>query len=232
MPNVILITGTRKGIGRGLAEAYLERGETVIGCSRGPSDLSHAQYRHFSADVADEDAVVAMFAAVRKEFGRLDALLNNAGIAMMNHSLLTPAGTATRVLQTNVVGTLVCCREAAKLMRGEKSGRIVNFSTVAVPLRLEGEAIYAASKSAVESLTRILAYELAELGVTVNAVGPSPLRTDLTAGVPAAAMERLIARQAVKAWAEIGDVLNVIDFFLRPESRLVTGQVVYLGGIS
>jgi 3-oxoacyl-[acyl-carrier protein] reductase len=116
-------------------------------------------------------------------------------------------------------------------MQKRRFGRIVNFATVATPLRLEGEAAYAASKAAVISLTQILARELADFGITVNAIGPTPIQTDLVGGVPSEKLERLIARQAIRRWGQFGDVANVIDFFLRPESDFVTGQVVYLGGV-
>jgi 3-oxoacyl-[acyl-carrier protein] reductase len=115
-------------------------------------------------------------------------------------------------------------------MRRRRAGRIVNLSTVAVPLHLEGEAIYAASKAAVEELTRVLARELGELGVTVNAIGPSPIRTDLIAGVPDDKIQQIVARGALKRLGELDDVLAVLDFFLSPRAGFVTGQVVYLGG--
>jgi len=228
---VMVISGARKGIGRFLAEHYLAAGWRVFGCSRSATDLTHPAYRHVCLDVADEAAGRELFALVRREAGRLDAVVNNAGIASMNHSLLTPAATVGQVLATNVTGTFLFCREGAKLMRNS-GGRIVNFATVATPLRLEGEAIYAASKAAVVSLTQILAHEFGGYGITVNAVGPTPVKTDLTHAVPPAKMDALIARQAIKRWGEFSDVAQVVDFYLHPGSSFVTGQVIYLGGVS
>jgi 3-oxoacyl-[acyl-carrier protein] reductase len=124
------------------------------------------------------------------------------------------------------------CREGAKLLRAASHPRIVNFSTVAVPLRLAGEAAYAASKAAVEMLTRVLARELGPLGITCNAVGPCPVLTDLIRKVPEQKIQRLVELQAIPRLAECRDVANVVDFFLKPESDFVTGQVVYLGGVS
>jgi len=227
---VMVITGTRKGIGRYLAEYYLERGWIVFGCSRDPSDLKHDRYIHHCADVSDEKAARDLFHDVAQRFGRLDGLLNNAGIASMNHALLTPLRTVDKIVQTNFLGTFLYCREAAKLMRRRRYGRIVNFATVATPLRLEGEAIYAASKAAVESLTQVLARELADFGITVNAIGPTPVQTDLIRSVPREKMDSLLSRQAIRRFGEMRDISNVIDFLLRAESDFITGQVIYLGG--
>jgi len=228
----VVITGTRKGIGYSMAEHYLAQGWEVIGCSRGVASIQHPNYKHYSLDVSDESAVIDMARAVKRAHGSVDALLNNAGIASMNHCLLTPASTVNQVMQTNVVGTFLFCREFAKLMRTSEQPRIVNFTTVAHPLNLEGEAIYAASKAAVESLTRIIARELAELRITVNAVGPTPVQTDLVKGVPAEKMDALIARQAIPRYGTVEDVINAVDFFLRPSSDFITGQVLYLGGVT
>jgi 3-oxoacyl-[acyl-carrier protein] reductase len=226
-----LITGTSKGIGRYLAEYYVEQGHAVVGCSRSRADFTLKNYEHVTLDVADEAAVIAMFNDIRRRHGRLDVLINNAGIASMNHLLLTPMSTVRRVLETNVVAAMLFTREAAKLMRPGRFGRIVNFATVATPLKLEGEAIYAASKAAIESLTEVLARELAVYGITVNAIGPTPIKTDLIRGVPEDKMQRLINRQAITRYGEFRDVSNVIDFFIRPESDFITGQVIYLGGV-
>jgi 3-oxoacyl-[acyl-carrier protein] reductase len=228
---VILISGTSRGIGEQLAAAYVEKGFRVVGCSRGPVDRVAKNYQHYVLDVADEASVKRMFLELTRTYGRLDALVNNAGIASMNHLLLTPIATVRSMLETNVIGTFLLCREAAKLMKKRRYGRIVNFATVATPLRLEGEAMYAASKAAVISLTQILARELADFGITVNAVGPTPIQTELIRSVPPQKIEAVIARQAIHRLGEYRDVLNVIDFFLRSESDFVTGQVVFLGGV-
>ena len=228
----IVITGTRKGIGKEIADHYLAEGWQVVGCSRGEGSIEHDHYQHFALDVSDEDAVIAMARTIKASHGKVNALLNNAGIASMNHALLTPASTVNRILQTNVVGTFLFCREMSKLMRRTNNGRIINFTTIAHPLNLEGEAIYAASKAAVESLTRILARELAELKITVNAIGPTPIKTDLIRGVPQEKMNALLARQALGRMGEVRDVINVVDFYLHEESDFITGQVLYLGGIN
>lgn len=228
---VTLITGTRKGIGRVLVEHYVRAGHRVVGCSRREPEWRLAGYRHFLADVGEEAEVERLFVDLRKDYGRLDHLINNAGIAAMNHSLLTPVSTVERVFRTNVLGTFLFCREAARLMQRRSYGRIVNFASVATPLKLEGEAVYAASKAAVMSLTEVLARELAPWGITVNAVGPTPIDTDLIRAVPEEKIQALIARQAIRRRGTFADVLNVVDFFIREESGFVTGQTLFLGGV-
>jgi 3-oxoacyl-[acyl-carrier protein] reductase len=228
---VTLITGTRKGIGRFLVEHYLAQGHRVVGCSRQAPDFEHPQYLHVVADVSDEEQVKALFTRVRRELGGVHHLLNNAGIASMNHSLLTPYATVRRVMDTNLGGTFLFSREAAKMMQKAKFGRIVNFTTVAVPLKLEGEAAYVASKAAVQGLTQVMSRELAQFGITVNAIGPVPVETDLIRAVPKDKIAGLIDRQAIKRFGKYEDVANVCDFFLRPESNFITGQILFLGGV-
>ena len=198
---VILITGTRKGIGRYLVEYYVSLGHQVIGCSRNEVDYKYNNYQHFCLDICDESKVKKMFSNVRKSYGRLDILINNAGIASMNHALLT---------------TLE---------------RIVNFATVASPLKLEGEAIYASSKAAVINLTEILAREFSIMGITINVIGPTPVKTDLIKSVPKNKIKKLIERQAIQRYGDLDDIVNVLNFFIKPESNFITGQVIYLGGV-
>ena len=230
-PRVMLITGTRTGIGRALAKYYISQGYLVEGCSRQSPDWEMENYTHHAVNVCDESAVRSMLSRIRKDRRRLDILINNAGVASMNHTLLTPVTTAEHIMSTNFLGTFLVSRESAKLMKRQNYGRIVNMGSVVVPLNLEGEAIYAASKSAVVTLTRIMAHELGEFGITCNSVGPTPMETDLIRGVPKDKIDSIIDRLAIRRLGGVADVANVIDFFISPRSDYVTGQVVYLGGV-
>ncbi|PHX05751.1 SDR family NAD(P)-dependent oxidoreductase [Vibrio splendidus] len=226
-----IITGTRKGLGKELAEYYLNQGHKVAGCSRGKSSISHENYLHFELDVADEKAVIKMIRRVKKDFGSIDVLLNNAGIAAMNHLLTSPYNNAKNVFSTNFFGTFLLTREVSKVMMRLKRGSIVNYTTVAVPLDLAGEAVYAASKAAVESFTRTSAKELGEFGIRVNAVGPTPVYTDLVRNIPKNKLDELLEQQIIHRFGETEDVRNVIDFFNKEESNFITGQIIYLGGV-
>jgi 3-oxoacyl-[acyl-carrier protein] reductase len=232
MSRVVLITGTRKGIGKALAEHYLAKNMYVVGCSRGQSSLEHKNYTHYSLDISDEKRVVHMCKDILKRLARIDILVNNAGIASMNHIMLTPVKSAKVIFATNFLGTFILAREAAKAMSRRKFGRIINFTTVARPLSLEGEALYVSSKAAVEAFTKVAARELAELGITVNAIGPAPIPTSLIKTVPKDKITQLVKFQAIKRLGTMEDVINVVDFFSSEKSSFVTGQVIYLGGIS
>jgi 3-oxoacyl-[acyl-carrier protein] reductase len=235
---VVAITGSSRGLGRFLAERFLEQGATVFGCSRqakvDPENPlpEHGRYHHHTVDVTQEDEAVRWLRSLAREARRLDILVNNAGIASMNHSLLTPARTARRLLEVNMVGAFVCCREAAKIMQRRRYGRILNFTSVAVPLLLEGEALYAASKAALETFTKVLAREVGTYGITCNAIGPSPIPTDLIRGVPADRLEALVERLAIRRMGTPEDLWHAVDFFASPAAEYFTGQVLYLGGPS
>ncbi|EGK8203499.1 SDR family oxidoreductase [Campylobacter coli] len=239
MKKIILITGTRKGIGKELSEYYLAKNHIVCGCSRGEASIDHENYRHFELDVCDEKAVVCMVRNIKKEFGKIDILINNAGIASMNHILTTPFKTLENIFNTNVFGSFLFIREVAKIMSQTYKKeqipmpyRIINFATVATPLRLEGEAIYAASKAAICNLTQVCAKELSSFGITCNAVGPTPVPTDLIKNVPEFKMKALLNQQAIERFGNFQDVVNVIDFFINEKSNFITGQIIYLGGIN
>jgi 3-oxoacyl-[acyl-carrier protein] reductase len=228
---VALITGARTGIGRFLCEHLLRQGYCVVGCSRNPTDLQAEGFDFVQADVTSEQQVKALFRVIQEKHGRLDVAINNAGAANMNHSLLMPLATFQRLMETNVQGMWLVSREAAKMMRKHKYGRIINFSSAANPIRLAGEAAYIAAKSAVESLSQVMAREVYDYGITINVVGPAPVPTEMIRGVPQEKIDRLLEMMPVRRLCTFEDVANVIDFFLLPASSAITAQVIYLGGV-
>ncbi|WP_236073068.1 SDR family NAD(P)-dependent oxidoreductase [Streptomyces tardus] len=228
-----MITGTRTGIGKALAEHLLEAGHEVIGCSRKPSTIDHPHYRHHEVDLAEVSEIKKMFREVRKTHGRLDALINNAGTSTMNHFMTTPDEVTRGTFDVNFFAVLNCCREAVKLLRKseEPSPAILNVSTVAVPWALEGHLAYSASKSAVEQLVRVMSKELAAFGIRVNALGLPPVRTVLTRTVSQSKIDALVARQAIGRMCTMSDIVGPVDFLIGRQSEFVTGEIIFLGGV-
>jgi len=231
MSKIILITGSRKGIGRFLTEHFIKNGDYVVGCSRSNSDFFHENYTHVNCDVSDEKSPKIVIKVAEEKYGKVDVLINNAGIASLNHSILTPGNTVKKIFETNFNGTFYFSREVAKKMIKSGGGKIINFTTVAVPLNLEGEMIYASSKAAVEKMTKIMSKELAINNIQINAIGPTPIETDLIKAVPQNKIQELLNKQSIKKLGTYEDVLNVINFFISPLSNMITGQIIYLGGV-
>jgi 3-oxoacyl-[acyl-carrier protein] reductase len=228
---VILITGTRSGIGRYLAEYYVARPFRVIGVSRGEPDLRAENYRHFRLDVREERAVKEMFSALRATYQRLDILVNNAGVnPSIGPVLLTPLGSLTRAFETNCLGPFLLSREAAKLMSRNSFGRIITFSSMAVRHEVAGEAVYTATKAAVTAFSRVFAKEVYKLGITCNVLAPSAIDTALSQAVDQHALRDVLRRNAIPDYGLLSDISNSIDWLIRPESQAITGQVIFLGG--
>jgi 3-oxoacyl-[acyl-carrier protein] reductase len=228
---VTLITGTSRGIGAAMVEHFVKKGHRVIGCSRSGETKWGDQVAHVSLGVTDEPKVLKLFEDIAAKFGRIDHLINNARAASMNHFLLMPSETARSILDTNVLGTFIFSREAARLMQRQKFGRIVNFGSIADLIHVPGEAMYAASKAAVGAFTKVTAKELAPFGITVNCVCPGAVNTGLTRGVPQEKLDAILSQQAIQRLAAPADILNAVEFFLKPESEFITGQLLYLGAV-
>jgi 3-oxoacyl-[acyl-carrier protein] reductase len=226
--NTALITGTSQGLGRALAERLLADGWIVHGFARGEQTLVHAGFHGHAVDVTDESAVRAAVATVAAS-GRIDLLVNNAGAASMNALLLTPGSVAETLMRVNYLGAFHCLQAVGKVMVRQRSGRVVNVTTVAVPLSLEGEAAYVASKAAVEALTKVAAKELASQGVVVSAVGFGPIDTALTRAVPRDRLESLNARLGLAA---APTPAQAADFLLAHARSAEAGRIDYLGDLS
>ena len=230
--SLMLITGTRKGIGKYLAEYYTNKGFQVIGCSRSDIDFELNNYQHFCLDISSESLVKKMFSEIRNKYGRLDVLINNAGVASMNHVLITPLKEVKDILNTNFVGTFLCCREAIKLMKRNKYGRIVNISSIHIPLATVGTSMYGASKASVEQFSRVLAREVFQFGVTINLLSLSIVKNFGMADHLSEEMTLKILEKTIsKTQLDIKDVSNAIDFLISPKSGMITNQTLYPGGV-
>ncbi len=216
----ILITGSSSGIGSYLSTYY---NPSVYN----PVNTVYKFSRSNGWDVRNPDDVREFVS----DLGKLDVLINCAGVASMNSFLLMPEETAHNLMTTNFLGTFNMCQGCAPLLRKSDCPRIINFTSVAVPLALEGEAVYAASKAAVETFTKVIAKELAPWGITVNAIGPAPTKTQLIDKVPQDKIDLLIQKQGVKRMGRMEDISSVTDWLISQRSDFVTGQIIYLGGV-
>jgi 3-oxoacyl-[acyl-carrier protein] reductase len=229
---VMLITGTRKGIGNELAVYYAGSGHTVIGCSRGESSIAMENYFHYSLDITDEKAVKSMFSDIRKKYGRLDVLINNAGV---NHTLspaiLVSLTAAESTMRTNFLGSFLMAREAIKIMMKHSFGRVINFGSMAVKHEEKGEAIYTASKAAVIALTKVLAKEVYEYGITCNIISPSAIQTDLLEHIDKEALQNVLKRNAIPELGTTAELIHTLNWLIDKDSHKITGQNIYLGGV-
>jgi 3-oxoacyl-[acyl-carrier protein] reductase len=225
--DTVIVTGASRGLGRFCAEKLHEAGYRVVGVGRNPD--SQAPFEIRTADVSDPDSVGAALKDLRRDKS-VYALINAAGIASMNLVITTPAETVRRIVETNLLGTIYCCQQVAPALIKRGGGRIINFSTLGVPLAIKGEAIYIASKAGVEGFTRVFARELAPHGITVNAVAPGPIDTALIAKVPRDKVDAVVRQQIIPRQGTPGDVWNIVSQLLAPESSMISGQTLVVGG--
>jgi 3-oxoacyl-[acyl-carrier protein] reductase len=229
---VMLITGTSKGIGNYLANYYLSKGFIVIGCSRNAYEIKNNNYAHIIADISSEDEILNIFRYIRKIYKRLDVLINNAAInpAILNVAFL-PYETVQKIFRVNVFAPIIFCREAVKIMNRNKFGRIINLGSMATRHEVVGEALYTSTKASINAFTRVLSKEVYSFGITVNVVAPSAIETDLLKAINQDALMEVLNRNAIKQYGDLIDVSNSIDYLIKDESKSVTGQIIYLGGV-
>ena len=238
--NVALVTGGSRGIGRAICLELARRGAAVAVNYAGNSQAAEetvklcralgVEAEAFQADVSDPAACDALVTAVKERFGRLDILVNNAGISRDGLLMTAKEEDFTKTLDTNLKGAYFCTRAAAKVMLRQKYGRIVCLSSVVGLRGNPGQTAYAASKAGVLGLVKAAAKELAGRDITVNAVAPGFIETDMTAALPEKARQAMLTTIPKGRPGSSEDVARAVAFFAGTECGYITGQVLCVDG--
>ena len=238
--NVALVTGGSRGIGRAICLELARKGAAVAVNYAGNSAAAEetvqlcralgVEAEAFQADVSDPAACDALVTAVKERFGRLDILVNNAGISRDGLLMTAKEEDFTKTLDTNLKGAYFCTRAAAKVMLRQKYGRIVCLSSVVGLRGNPGQTAYAASKAGVLGLVKAAAKELAGRDITVNAVAPGFIETDMTAALPEKARQAMLTTIPKGRPGSSEDVARAVAFFAGTECGYITGQVLCVDG--
>lgn len=239
---VALVTGASRGIGRACAVKLAECGYDIavnFVSNEAKAEEVVAEIKNLGrnaiavkADTSDLKAVQDMFRTIHKEFGRIDVLVNNAGVVDDAYLLMINENSLSRSLDINIKGYFHCAQSAAlKMMK--TGGKIINISSVSSVLAVEGQGVYAATKGAVNSMTATLAKELAPRGITVNAVAPGFIATEMMDNIPEEKKAEYIKSIPMGRYGKASDVANMVASMCSEAFDYVTGQVVVLdGGLS
>lgn len=227
-----LVTGSRRGVGRLIAEHLLQNGARVFGFARGAATFEHPLYAHFQVDVGNPISVQKGFAELKKNSDVVHIVVNNAAVLTSQYAMIMPPSAAQAMLNTNLLGPFMISREASKLMRKTKWGRIINIGSMAASLEPIGDSIYSACKAGLSTLTNVMAKELAPLNITCNTLAVSAIKTDMLSQLPQNKISQVIASLPIPRFAEPDDILNVVDFFAAERSAYITAQTIYLGGVN
>ncbi len=239
---IAVVTGSTKGIGRAIAEGYANEGATVVVCGRSV-DLANALAEELTnqgkkalamrLDVADGDSIAQVFDEVVARFGRIDILVNNAGISpIYKRAEDTPLETWDQIMRTNLTGTFLCCQAAGRVMIQQKSGKIINMTSVGGEVALPRLVAYCASKGGIVLVTKVLAAEWAEHNIQVNGIGPSYVETEFTTGLRdnERIYESLKNMNPMKRFAQPEEIVGAAVFLASSDSNFITGQTIFVDG--
>ena len=239
-PQIAIVTGASRGIGREIALSFAEAGANVVINYAGNKALaeevaekareSGAKALVVQADVSKSDQVESLIAATIAEFGRIDILVNNAGITKDNLIMRMKEEDWDDVINTNLKSAFLLSKGVSRIMMKQKSGRIINISSVVGILGNAGQANYVAAKSGMIGLTKTLARELATRGITVNAVAPGFIETDMTATLSEDIRAELLKQIPLARLGSPKDVANVVKFLASESAGYLTGQVLHVDG--
>ena len=227
-----LVTGSRRGVGKLIADHFLEQGASVVGFAKGTSTIEHAAYHHVQVDLADAVAVGPAFASLRQSATTIDIVINNAAVLTSQYAMIMPPGAAQAMVNVNLLAPFLVSREAAKMMRKTKWGRIINIGSMAASLEPVGDSIYAATKAGLSTLTNVMAKEFGSMNVTCNTLAITAIDTDMLSQLPRDKIEVIIAGLPIPRFAKPDDILNIIDFFASERSSYITAQTIFMGGVN
>jgi len=234
-----IVTGGTRGIGAAVAALLAEHGAAVVVSGRDAARLQNAvqelEERGASvhgvvADVAKREDADRLVEAAKERYGRLDLLVNNAGITRDGLLIRMKDDDWDRVMEVNLRGAFLMTRAAAKLMVRQRSGRIINIASTAGAMGNPGQANYSAAKAGLIGFTKATARELAHWGILVNAVAPGLIETDMAAAIPAETREALLAQVPLKRIGSPREVAEMVGFLAGDGAAYVTGQVFHVNG--